>query len=82
MGNRLINIQSKVDAKNLAKQAIKDNSKKLANLSSRLIYRKITSSHPVAAVVAQALIPSKLGDGTIDGKKYKYDTSKLPKLKR
>lgn len=79
MGDRLIDAQSKVDAKNLAKQGIKDNFKKLAQLTSKLIYRKITSSHPVAAITAQAFFPSKLGDGTLDGKKYtnyKYTPNK------
>lgn len=37
---------------------------------------------PVAIAEHVLFHPSKLGDGTIDGKKYKYDTSKLPKLKR
>lgn len=34
------------------------------------------------ALAATVMSPTKLGDATMDGKKYKYDTPKLPKLKR
>lgn len=34
------------------------------------------------ALAATVMSPTKLGDATMDGKKYKYDIPKLPKLKR
>lgn len=82
LSNRLISVQSRLDEGKIRGENIRKNVKGILRLQAKKLARKVTTSHPVAAVVAQALIPSKLGDGTIDGKKYKYDTSKLPKLKR
>lgn len=43
---------------------------------------KITKSVTPFGVAASVMSPTKIGDATMDGKKYKYDSSKLPKLKR
>jgi len=43
---------------------------------------KIVKGSSVLGAISYAASSTPVGDATMDGKKYKYDTSKLPKLKR
>jgi len=71
LGGRLQSIQSTLDEGKIRGENIRKNVKGILKLKAKILARKVTASHPVAAVAAQAMMPSKLGDGTIDGKKYK-----------
>jgi len=65
LGNRLESIQNTLDEGKLRGQRIRSNLKGIVKLKAKTLARKLVTSHPVAAVAAQALIPSKLGDSTI-----------------
>jgi len=65
LANRAISIQSTLDQGRIRGQNIRKNVKGIIKLGTKKLLKKAFASHPVAAVAAQALMPSKLGDSSI-----------------
>lgn len=65
LGGRLQSIQSTLDEGKIRGENIRKNVKGILKLQAKKLARKAFASHPVAAVAAQALMPSKLGDSSI-----------------
>lgn len=70
--NKLFENQNRLDESKLRGQRIKSNLKGIVKMGAKKLAKKALSSHPIAAIIAQTLMPSKLGDSTRYGSDGDY----------
>ena len=78
IANKVISNQNRLDENAIRRNEIKKNLKGIVKMGAKKLAKKAVSSHPVAATIAQAVIPSQLGDSTMHGtyKNYKLNLNK------